>query len=101
MPRELQLVAPYTVALETYDEAPLAANEVRARAIMSAISHGTEINLYRGTSPFHEKRFDPQKRLFVPDDSQQSYPQTLGYEWVGEVIEVGSAISEFAIGDRI
>lgn len=101
MPRELQLVAPYALALQEYDEPPLAANEVRARAIMSAISHGTEINLYRGTSPFHEKRFDPQKRLFVADDSQHSYPQMLGYEWVGEVIAVGSAVSEFAVGDRI
>ena len=46
--------------------APLAAGEVRARAILSGISHGTEMKLYRGASPFGEKEFDADLRLFRP-----------------------------------
>lgn len=101
MPKDLVLVGKHDLRIENYDEIPLEPNAVRARAIMSAISHGTEINLYRGTSPFHEKRFDPDKRLFVADTSKQSYPAHLGYEWFGEVIEVGAEVSDYKVGDRV
>ncbi len=101
MPEELLLIDKYKLALSDYDEKPLDSHAVRARGIMSAISHGTEINLYRGTSPFHNKRFDPDKRLFVADTEEISYPQYLGYEWFGEIIEVGSGVSGYKIGDRV
>ena len=42
-------------------------DQVRAEAIVSGISHGTELALYRGVSPFDGKRFDPDLRLFVED----------------------------------
>jgi len=101
MPRELLLTAERQLTLEPYEEAPLAPNEVRANAIVSAISHGTEINLYRGTSPFHDKRFDVEKRLFVNDAEGVSYPMRLGYEWVGEVAAVGKDVYTYNVGDLI
>ncbi|MGJ3237744.1 MAG: zinc-binding dehydrogenase [Anaerolineae bacterium] len=101
MLKELLLTDAYTLTFSDYDEPALAPNEVRAQAILSAISHGTEINLYRGTSPFHDKRFDPEKRLFVADEQGQAYPISLGYEWVGEVIEVGAEVQGYAIGDIV
>jgi len=30
-----------------------------------------------------------------------SFPQPIGHEWAGEVVEVGSAVNKFKIGDRI
>jgi 2-desacetyl-2-hydroxyethyl bacteriochlorophyllide A dehydrogenase len=68
---------------------------------LSGISHGTELNIYRGTSPFHSKRFDRDLRMFVEDNSGQAYPAKLGYEWVGYVTEVGSDVQRFKPGDLI
>lgn len=101
MPKELLLVEKYDLALKEYDEHPLGLKEVRARALISAISHGTELNLYRGTSPFHEKRFDVEKRLFVAANTEQAYPTRLGYEWVGEVTAVGAEVSDYQVGDKV
>lgn len=101
MPTELPLTAPYTLQLEPYDEPPLESGEVRARATLSALSHGTEVSLYRGTAPFHERAFDPALRLFCPVEAAQSYPVRLGYEWVGRVSEVAPDVTGFAVGDPV
>ena len=66
MPRELKVIAPRQVALQTYEDAPLKPDEVRGQGILSGISHGTEMNLYRGTSAFADHEFDMDLRLFVP-----------------------------------
>lgn len=101
MPKELLLVGDHKIKFEDYTELPLAADQVRAKAVLSAISHGTEINLYRGTSAFHRKRFDTEKRLFIADDQNPSYPMQLGYEWVGRVTDVGMAVSGFKQNDLV
>lgn len=101
MPHELLLTGPRQITLAPYDEPPLAADQVRAQAVLSAISHGTELNLYRGTSAFHERRFDPALRLFVASAEQAPYPARLGYEWIGRVVEVGAAVTGYAPGDLI
>ena len=66
MPREFSLIAPRQVALQTYTDAPVKPDEVRGHAILSGISHGTEMNLYRGDSPFADKEFNTDLRLFLP-----------------------------------
>ncbi len=101
MPQELLLLGPCDVRLSPYEESPLKPNEVRAHAVLSGISHGTELNIYRGTSPFHNKRFDRDLRMFVEDANGQAYPSKLGYEWVGHVTEVGSEVQRFKPGDLI
>ncbi len=101
MPRELLLTSPRQIALAPYDEPPLAADQVRAQAVLSAISHGTELALYRGTSAFHERRFDPALRLFVASAGQTPYPTRLGYEWIGRVVEVGAAVRGYQPGDLV
>lgn len=101
MSREFKLVGPRELQYREYDEPPLGADEIRARAVLSGISHGTELNLYRGTAPFHDKRFDPDLRLFVDDPGGGMYPADLGYEWVGRVTEVGAGVDRFAPGDLI
>ncbi len=101
MPHELQLTGPRQIALVPYEERPLQPDEIRARAVLSGISHGTELNLYRGTAPFHKQRFDPDLRLFLPAEEGALHPASLGYEWVGRVTEVGAEVSGFAVGDLI
>jgi len=101
MPQEMRLEGPRDLRFRAYKESPLKPNEVRARAVLSGISHGTELNLYRGTSPFHDKRFDPDLRLFLKRTGRPSYPVGLGYEWVGRVVEVGGDVTGFETGDLV
>ncbi|RME85290.1 MAG: hypothetical protein D6775_03205 [Caldilineae bacterium] len=100
MPLQLQLIAPRRVELVPYHEAPLQPHQVRAQALLSGISHGTELNLYRGTAPFADKTFDPDLRLFLPRQEAPT-PTALGYEWVGRVSEVGEAVTTFRPGDLV
>jgi 2-desacetyl-2-hydroxyethyl bacteriochlorophyllide A dehydrogenase len=77
--------------------------EIRLHARLSGISHGTELNLYRGTSAFADKVFDRGLRTFVapPAGSASTYPVSLGYEMVSEVVEVGSDASAVKVGDLV
>jgi len=100
MPRELLLTAPCTLELAEYEDVPVAEDEVRAEATASGISLGTELTLYRGSSPFRNKRFDLDLRLFV-EDPDAAFPARLGYEWVGVVREVGSGVTSVRPGERI
>src|SRR4029450_4652128 len=88
MPVELLLVAPRELRLNPYEEGPLGPDHVRAAGIVSGISHGTELALYRGVSAFAGKRFDPALRLFVDADAAP-YPMRLGYELGGRGEEGG------------
>lgn len=99
--KALRLLGPERLAIQELPDAPLGQRDVRLRSIVSAISHGTEMNTYRGTAPLDSKRFDPELRVFVPDPDATSYPATLGYEIVSEVVEVGPAVTEVTAGDIV
>ena len=101
MPQELLVTGPKTCSVEPYDEQPLKADEVRATALVSGISHGTELQLWRGTSPFRGGRFDPELRLFVEGEEATGYPIRIGYEWVGRVDEVGAQVRSVQIGELV
>jgi len=79
--RELWFLAPHDVVVRTGGvSSPLETGEVRARALASAISQGTELLLYRGEGP---TPFDPS----LDSPGTPTYPRRYGYAWVGEVIE--------------
>jgi len=101
MPNELLLTAPRAIRIAPYDDPLLGTDEVRADAIASGISHGTELALYRGDSVFGGKRFDLDLRLFLEDAETQRYPMRLGYEWVGRVGAVGADARGIEVGDHV
>jgi len=101
MPKEFVVTSPRTITFRDYEEPPLTSDQVRIQSVLSGISHGTELNLYRGTAPFYNKRFDPRYRLFLPAEQGVLYPLRLGYEMVGRVIEVGSEVSSVRAGDLV
>jgi 2-desacetyl-2-hydroxyethyl bacteriochlorophyllide A dehydrogenase len=103
MPRTLVLDGPRQLRLAEQPSRPLGAGEVRLRARLSGISHGTELSLYRGTSAFADKVFDRGLRAFVepPAGSASAYPVTLGYEMISEVVEVGPGVTEVTVGDLV
>jgi 2-desacetyl-2-hydroxyethyl bacteriochlorophyllide A dehydrogenase len=102
MPTELILTAPRQLEFAELPDTPLAPDQVRAEAILSGISHGTELNLYSGNSPFKDKTFDLDLRLFVDKPAEEAEEVgRIGYEWVGRVTEVGAAVSNFKVGDLV
>jgi len=102
-PAALVLNAPRMLAFEPIAFSPLGPSEVRIKTLFSGISAGTELSQYRGTNPFMNRRWDEARRLFLPAYKPSwSYPvRNLGYEEVGEIIEVGREVSDVKPGDRL
>ena len=94
--------APRSARLESYDEPPLAAGEVRLQTLYSGISAGTELTQYRGSNPYLAKRWDADRRLFVEGATSLAYPvRGTGYEEVGRVVELGADAAGVREGDVV
>ncbi len=96
----LVLNAPRQLGYEEQPDQELKAGEVRVRTLYSGISAGTEMTIYRGTNVFIHKRWDADRRLFIPGEaSSWEYPiRNLGYEEVGEVVEVAVDVKDIQPG---
>ena len=92
-----------TVGFESYEDRPLKPHEVRLRTLYSGISAGTELTAYRGSNPYLHKQWDASRKLFIPAEQPTlQYPVSgWGYEEVGEVVELGSDVSDVSIGEVI
>src|SRR4051812_21540693 len=75
---------PEVLAVEQIAQAPLAAGEIRLRALASAINH-SDLEIRAGNWRI---RRDPP------------FPYVPGLEVVGEVVEVAAGVADFAVGDR-
>ncbi len=96
------LACPRAVSIVEFAELALTANQVRIRTLYSGISAGTELGQYRGVSPHLNKRWDDERRMFVSGGVSKSYPLTdWGYEEVGEVVELGAAVTKVNCGDVV
>jgi 2-desacetyl-2-hydroxyethyl bacteriochlorophyllide A dehydrogenase len=91
--RELWFVGPRQVEIRQTGPLPaLVAGQVKARALCSGISQGTELLLYRGEGP---RAFDPS----LDEPSAPLFPRRYGYSWVGQVED--SRASGIEPGQRI
>lgn len=96
--QEVVITGPRQVALRTVDDDAMTPVSIRVRSLYSGISHGTEMSFYQATAPHFEHEID--EGLFRKRSDETSfYPVRHGYEMVGEVIEVGSRVQGFEIGD--
>lgn len=103
--------APKSLHHEIVDDLPLGENDLRVKTLYSGLSHGTEMNVYRNLVPQFEKINDPTYHLFLPAQNTKAwgYPIRscdpgawgIGYDNVGTVIEKGSAVKDFEIGDVV
>jgi threonine dehydrogenase-like Zn-dependent dehydrogenase len=101
--RVLALVGPRSLAFDELASVPLGPEQVRVRTLFSGISAGTELTTYRATSPYMNRRWDDEARLFR-EGSEPSwrYPvANMGYEEAGEITETGSAVAGVRVGDRV
>jgi len=102
---------PRKLKVEEAHDFPLLNEEVRIETIYSGISHGTEMNVYKGIAPFFRRKRDPQTKLFVDAQTQEkwSYPIRssdsgvwyMGYSNVGRIIEIGNKVSTVKLGDIV
>ena len=103
MPRELYAPDAREVAYREIDDPPVGEGQVRAEAEFGAVKHGTELTVFRGTSPYKGHTWDPDLQLFVPTDKPtwQTFPIAIGNMLVARVTEVGPGVEGLAVGDRV
>ncbi len=71
------------------------AGEIRVRALLSAVSHGTEMLVYRG-------EVDGDLPLDLPTlAGGYAFPVKYGYASVGRVVDVGVAVTSVRAGDLV
>jgi 2-desacetyl-2-hydroxyethyl bacteriochlorophyllide A dehydrogenase len=89
--------APRTVELHTSTVRPPGPGEVRIAALVSGISHGSEMMVYRGEVPTEL----PLDSTLPTLQGSFGFPVKYGYASVGRVVDVGNGISELADGDLV
>jgi 2-desacetyl-2-hydroxyethyl bacteriochlorophyllide A dehydrogenase len=98
----LTVEAPGRIGRDYHEPQPLGPHEVRIATLYSGISAGTEMTAFFGSNPFLNRRWDPQARIFVDDDTSWTYPMpAMGYEEVGRVVELGSAVTKVRLGQVV
>lgn len=93
--RAAWIVAPRQVELREELVPPPGPGQVRIAAIASAISHGTELLVYRG-------EVDPALPLDLPTLAGSfALPIKYGYASVGRVLDIGEGVGGLAPGDHV
>lgn len=101
---------PRQLRVEEIPDLPLGENQIRVQTMYSGISHGTEMNVYRGVAPFFRRKHG-EGRLFRDAETKEkwTYPIRscdlgvwyMGYANVGKVIETGSGVKDLKVGDIV
>ncbi len=100
MPSELISPALGQVAWRAYTEAPLAAGQVRLKALLGAEKHGTAAAMLKGHANLRGA-WDESFQVFRPGSNWADYPLILGNQVVAEVVELGAGVSKRRISDRV
>jgi len=114
--RVLVLTGPRQLEYIEIDMPEPGPGEILVRTIASGISHGTEMNVYRGVAPQWRRTYDRNLRLFqpveelaappkrgyyTPADTHWGYPLAYGYANVGRVIAVGAGVASVPVGSIV
>jgi 2-desacetyl-2-hydroxyethyl bacteriochlorophyllide A dehydrogenase len=95
--KSLYFMSPGVVAVREEPFAAPGPGQVIVRSLLSAISSGTEMLLYRGLFP-EELALDESIQSL---QGSGSYPLKYGYCLVGEVIELGDEVSSSWLGRQV
>ncbi len=104
--KKLVCTAPRVAALVDYEDRPINNNEVRVAVEFASPKHGTELADFRGTTPFIDGKYDPEWKVFAKRDDDEPRgivygDLPLGNMFVGTIIEVGTNVVEYKLGDRV
>jgi threonine dehydrogenase-like Zn-dependent dehydrogenase len=106
MPRQLVAVAPHIAEILDYNDRDILSNEVKVQVECASPKHGTELTDFKGTSPFMKDKYDSEWQMFVPREENEASgvkfgEWNLGNMWVGRIVEKGSNVNEYKIGERV
>lgn len=104
--KKLVATAPRVAALVEYEDRAISANEVKIRVRFGAPKHGTEVVDFRAASPFIDEDFNGEWQMFTPRPADaprgiEFGKFQLGNMVVGDIIECGSDVTDYAVGDSV
>jgi 2-desacetyl-2-hydroxyethyl bacteriochlorophyllide A dehydrogenase len=100
--RTVEFVGPREVTIARRPVRDPGPREVTIKSIVSGISAGTEMNVYRGVAPQWRNQFDETRRLFLHEGTPDwSYPIVYGYANVGSVEATGDDVAGLKRGDLV
>jgi len=104
MGKQLVAVAPRVTKLLDYEDRELLPHEVKVNVKYASPKHGSELADFRGETPFLREQFDPEWQLFLPreeDEGVKFGEWNMGNQWVGVIVERGSQVTDYDIGDWV
>lgn len=85
--KAIVITGPRAAELRAVPTDPMGPGDVLVRLLATGIC-GTDVEIFEGTMPYFTA-------------GMARYPVIPGHEWVGEVVETGSAVTGFNPGDRV
>ncbi|MCV9885142.1 zinc-dependent alcohol dehydrogenase [Metabacillus halosaccharovorans] len=105
MLKQLLAVAPHKAKIGEYSDSEIKQNQVKVKVEYASPKHGSELAAFRGKSPHLDFYYDDDWRTFLPRKGEEKGVDfgnwNLGNQWVGTITEVGSAVKEYAVGERV
>jgi 2-desacetyl-2-hydroxyethyl bacteriochlorophyllide A dehydrogenase len=95
VPEAVWFGAPRRVEIREESVPTVAPDQVRIRALVSGVSAGSELLVYRGHAP---RELPPDLPTIGGDFA---FPVKFGYASVGRVVEAGSRVERLAVGDLV
>ncbi|RFU63574.1 zinc-binding alcohol dehydrogenase [Bacillus sp. V59.32b] len=103
--KKLVAVKPREAAFVAYEDRAIQPNEVKIKVDFASPKHGTEVVDFRGVSPFIDENFNEEWRMFMPrEDGEKGIvfgEFQLGNMVVGKIVEAGSDVTGYKIGDTV
>lgn len=102
MTQSLYFTGPRAVDVRDEPLAEPGPGEVMLELLVSGISAGTELNVFRGLAPQWRQAMDTRTRLFSDaHGSDWHWPARYGYSAVGQVAILGEGVSHVGLGDLV
>jgi 2-desacetyl-2-hydroxyethyl bacteriochlorophyllide A dehydrogenase len=95
MPEAVWFGGPQLVEIRQEPGAPVGPDDVRVRSLVSGVSAGSELLVYRGSAPREVQPDLPTVR------GDFGFPVKFAYASVGRVIEAGSRVAQLAVDDLV
>jgi len=95
MPEAVWFGGPQLVEIRQEPGAPVGLDDVRVRSLVSGVSAGSELLVYRGSAPREVQPDLPTVR------GDFGFPVKFAYASVGRVIEAGSRVAQLAVDDLV